>query len=58
LKQFYTFENEKVILTKQGEEAIMGSRNFYQDLKNDDSFGGVKMYDFLYDSESHNILKL
>jgi len=58
LKQFYTLKNERLILTKAGEEAFAGSRNFYQDLKNKESFGGVKMYDFLYDSESHNILKL
>tara|TARA_R100000935_G_C2814326_1_gene156554 strand:- start:733 stop:1365 length:633 start_codon:yes stop_codon:yes gene_type:complete len=58
IKQFYTLEDERVILTENGEAALKGSRNFYQDLKNNDSFGGVKMYDFLYDSESHNILKL
>ncbi len=58
LKQFYTLNSDRIILTKKGEEAYAGSRNFYQELKNNDSFGGVKMYDFLYDSESHNILKL
>ncbi len=58
LKQFYTLDNNKIILTEKGEEAHAGTRNFYQELKNNDSFGGVKMYDFLYDSESHNILKL
>jgi len=58
LKLFYTLKNDKVVLTPKGEEALAGSRNFYQELKNDDYFGGVKKYDFLYDSESHNILKL
>jgi hypothetical protein len=58
LKQFYTLEKERVVLTSEGEEALIGSRNFYRALKNDEYFGGVKMYDFLYDSESHNILKL
>lgn len=59
LKQFYTLKDERIILTEKGEEALEGgSRNFYQELKNNESFGGVKMYDFLYDSESHNILKL
>lgn len=58
LKLFYQLENERVVLTSEGEEALIGSRNFYRDLKNDEYFGGVKMYDFLYDSESHNILKL
>ena len=58
LKEFYKVENDKVLLTEIGEEALAGTRNFYRVLKNDESFGGVKMYDFLYDSESHNILKL
>ncbi len=58
LKQFYTVKNERIVLTEEGEEAHAGSRNFYRDLKNDEFLGGVKMYDFLYDSESHNILKL
>lgn len=58
LKEFYKVENERVLLTEMGEEAFAGTRNFYRILKNDESFGGVKMYDFLYDSESHNILKL
>ena len=58
LKDFYKVENEMVILTDMGEEALAKTRNFYRILKNEESFGGVKMYDFLYDSESHNILKL
>lgn len=58
LKEFYTLKDERISLTEKGEEAFAGSRNFYQELKNNDSFGGVKMYDFLYDAESHNILKL
>jgi len=45
-------------LTPEGNEALNASRNFYRVLKNDEFLGGVKMYDFLYDSESHKILKL
>ena len=58
LKDFYKVESDMVVLTEIGEEAMANARNFYRILKNDESFGGVKMYDFLYDSESHNILKL
>lgn len=58
LDRFYKEENNHIQLTAEGTEALNGSRNFYQVLKNDDFFGGVKMYDFLYDSVSHNILKL
>lgn len=58
LERFYKEENNQIQLTAEGTEALNGSRNFYQVLKNDEFFGGVKMYDFLYDSVSHNILKL
>ena len=58
LKMFYKEEDGRIILTQEGEEALNGSRNFYQELKNDECLGGVKMYDFLYDDESHRILKL
>lgn len=58
LKRFYSEENNQIKLTSEGTEALNGTRNFYRVLKNDEFFGGVKMYDFLYDSVSHNILKL
>jgi len=58
LKRFYSEDNNKVSLTSEGTEALNGTRNFYQVLKNEEFFGGVRMYDFLYDSVSHNILKL
>lgn len=58
LKIFYKEEENGIKLTPEGEEALEGSRNFYRVLKNDECLGGVKMYDYLYDSHSHNILKL
>lgn len=58
LQIFYRVEDEKVSLTPEGEEVLEGSRNFYQELKNDECMGGVKKYDFLYDDETHHILKL
>ena len=58
LSIFYKINNSKVALTSEGEEALNQTKNFYRILKNQEYFGGVKMYDFLYDSESHNILKL
>ena len=58
LKKFYSIEPNKVQLTKKGEEVLAGTKNFYQEIKNDDCFGGAKMYDFLYDSEEHRLLKL
>ncbi|MCF4101599.1 DUF1835 domain-containing protein [Gillisia sp. M10.2A] len=58
LEAFYKFEDNKIVLSAEGVQAIEGTKNFYRQLKNDDYLGGVKMYDFLYDSQSHNILKL
>ena len=58
LQLFYEVKEDKIELTPEGNEALNASRNFYRVLKNDEFLGGVKMYDFLYDSESHKILKL
>ncbi len=58
LSIFYKVNEDKVELTPEGEEALNGAKNFYRILKNQECLGGVKMYDFLYDSETHNILKL
>ena len=58
LSIFYESKDEKISLTEKGEMALNGKKNFYRELKNDEFFGGAKMYDFLYESESHRILKL
>jgi len=58
LQSFYEVKEHKIELTPEGNEALNASRNFYRVLKSDEFLGGVKMYDFLYDSESHKILKL
>lgn len=58
LKIFLDIRKDKVLLSKEGKEALCSTRNFYQELKNDECLGGVKKYDFLYDSDSHKILKL
>jgi hypothetical protein len=58
LQVFYEVKEQKIELTPEGNEALNATRNFYRLLKNDEFLGGVKMYDYLYDSESHKILKL
>ncbi len=58
LKIFYLIDENGVSLTEEGKKALNAEKNFYQELKNDEYFGGVKKYDFLYDSETHKILKL
>ncbi|MDT0685696.1 DUF1835 domain-containing protein [Autumnicola psychrophila] len=58
LQDFYVVEDERVILSKKGEAVMEGNKNFYRELNNNEYFGGAKMYDFLYESESHRLLKL
>ncbi len=58
LSLFYKDEEEKLVLNENGELVLEGKKNFYRELKNDEYFGGAKMYDFLYESESHKLLKL
>ncbi|MGY5849392.1 DUF1835 domain-containing protein [Salegentibacter sp. F14] len=58
INAFFHLENKRVSLTEKGELALEKKKNFYGELKNDDYLGGARMYDFLYDSESHRLLKL
>ncbi|MDX1544735.1 MAG: DUF1835 domain-containing protein [Christiangramia sp.] len=58
LSIFYEYREGNIILTEKGKQVLKGEKNFYRDLKNDEYFGGARMYDFLYESESHRLLKL
>ncbi|WP_372919852.1 DUF1835 domain-containing protein [Salegentibacter sp.] len=58
LRDFFQLKDEKIVLTEKGELALDKKKNFYSELKNEDYFGGARMYDYLYDSDSHRLLKL
>lgn len=58
ISMLFENKNGEIILTQKGEMALEGTKNFYQNFKNDEWLGGAKIYDFLYDSESHRLLKL
>ncbi|MCH4823133.1 DUF1835 domain-containing protein [Gramella lutea] len=58
LSIFFQVNEDRLALSENGQLALEGKKNFYRDLKNEDCFGGTKMYDFLYESESHKLLKL
>lgn len=58
LEIFYKDDGEKLILSEKGELVLANKKNFYRDLNNEEYFGGAKMYDFLYEAESHRLLKL
>ncbi|MGA8853205.1 MAG: DUF1835 domain-containing protein [Christiangramia sp.] len=58
LSMFYEIKEDNIVLSEKGELALKGKKNYYRDLKNEEYYGGTKIYDFLYDSESHRLLKL
>lgn len=58
LHEFYTVSDSHIHLNEDGEKALSGSKNFYQRLKDNEYYGGVRKYDFLYDPDSHDLLKL
>ena len=58
LSIFYASEDQKIKLTEKGHLILDGKKNFYREMKNEDVFGGARMYDFLYDPEVHQLLKL
>ena len=58
LSPFYETSEDGIELNEDGLKALKGSKNYYQNLKDDEFYGGVKKYDFLYDPENHDLLKL
>lgn len=58
LKIFYEIDDNGVKLNDPGRQALNAEKNFYQELKNNEYLGGVKKFDFLYDDDTHKILKL
>ncbi|MEE2771016.1 MAG: DUF1835 domain-containing protein, partial [Bacteroidota bacterium] len=58
LKIFYEQTEDQIRLTRDGYQALDGKKNFYRDLQNNEFYGGARIFDFLYDSESHRLLKL
>lgn len=58
LSPFYETSGERIRLNDEGIKALNGTKNFYQNLKDTESYGGVRKYDFLYDPDNHALLKL
>lgn len=55
---FYTASETGVQLNEDGQKALEASKNYYQILKDNECYGGVRKYDFLYDPDTHDLLKL
>ncbi len=58
LNIFYEEKDGKIQLSEKGHLALEAKQNFYQELKNEEYFGGARMFDFLYESDTHRLLKL
>ncbi|AVR46377.1 DUF1835 domain-containing protein [Christiangramia fulva] len=58
LNIFYEEKDGRIQVSEKGRLALEGKHNFYQELKNDEYYGGARIYDFLYESETHRLLKL
>lgn len=58
LKDFYTISKSGIELNENGIKALNGTQNYYQKLKDNEFYGGVRKYDFLYDPDNHDLLKL
>ncbi|CAL66592.1 DUF1835 domain-containing protein [Christiangramia forsetii] len=58
LSIFYHNKEGKIVLNEKGQHVLEEKKNFYRELNNEEYFGGTKMYAFLYESESHRLLKL
>ena len=57
LSPFYVSSENGLSLNDDGLQAINGTKNYYQNLKDNEYYGGVRKYDFLYDPDNHDILK-
>ena len=58
LRPFFEHGADGLELNMNGKFILDGSHNFYREVKNDDAYGGTCKYDFLYNPESHQLLKL
>ncbi|RZS90658.1 DUF1835 domain-containing protein [Aquimarina brevivitae] len=58
LFQFLNQTKERLLLSERGKLAVAEKKNFYNTQKLEWYYGGVKKYDYLYDYESHKLLKL
>lgn len=59
LDLFYTKNKQSEYqLTDEGRAALDGSQNFYKEMKSDLCYGGTDKFGFLYDPDTHNLMKL
>ena len=57
LKPFFKMKEGKLVLNTKGQAVLEGSQNFYKTLKDESFYGGTQKYDFLYNSNSHELVR-
>jgi len=58
LFQFLDQTKERLQLSERGKLALLQKKNFYNTQMLEWYYGGVKKYDYLYNNDTHNLLKL
>ena len=58
LFQFFDQKKDRLYLSERGKLALEQKKNFYNTQKLDWYYGGVKKYDYLYNTDTHHLLKL
>ncbi len=58
LFQFLEQTKSQLLLSERGKLALQHKKNFYNTQALDWHYGGVKKYDYLYNNETHTLLKL
>lgn len=58
LFQFFTQTKDRLLLSERGKLALEYKKNFYNTQILNWYYGGVKKYDYLYNDETHSLLKL
>jgi len=57
LSQFLEEENNHLILSRKGHEAILGQKNFSKALNNDMTYGGSKRLEYQFNKEENKLIK-
>ncbi len=58
LFQFLNQTKDQLLLSERGKLALQQKKNFYNTQTLDWYYGGVKKYDYLYNDDTHSLLKL
>ncbi len=58
MHSYFINNGDQIVLTDKGIHAIELQQNMYEDLKKPCYFGGVSKYEYLYQTDSHQLVKI